>query len=111
MKAKDLALSMYHSGVPWPRVIEFLQAHEKQPHVWPAFCLAFQQELLECENERTHISAKAVWERMRREAVKLPSQTWALDNNLHSLYARAFVAKYPMYRNVFEFRNLVKEVA
>lgn len=109
MKAKELASAMYHDGVPWSRVMEFMRAHERQPYIWPQFCQAVQEELLEAN--ATHISAKAAWERMRRNAEKEMGMQWALDNNLHSLYARAFVAKYPMYRDVFEFRKLTREVA
>jgi len=110
MKAFELFTLLIRDGMPQERATEFMQVHVKQPWIWGAFCKAVSEELKE---NPEHISAKSAWERMRKNAKRDTGMEYALNNNLHSLYARAWTAKQraanPLFfRDVFEFRCLTK---
>lgn len=106
MKGEQLVQSMRSMGVGVKRIQEFVSAHAKQPDLWKAFEEAMMLELLEADKSgRRYISVKSAWERMRK-ILERGDKKYAANNNLHSLYARAFVAKYPVYRSVLEFREL-----
>ncbi len=108
MKGTDLIKELLRSGVSEARALEFVRVHLKHPWIWPAFQVAVEEERAENKNR---ISAKACWERMRKNAQRDTGMQYALNNNWHSLYARAWAAKYPLFKDIFEFRELTKEAA
>ena len=113
MKASELFTLLIRDGMPQERATEFMQTHVKQPWIWQGFQKAVEEELKE---NSEHISAKSAWERMRRNAKRDTGMDYALNNNWHSLYARAWSAKQRaeqplLFKDIFEFRNLTKKAA
>lgn len=85
--------------------------HEANPHVYQLFC-RFTYEVIDAQierGERARFGAKAVFERLRFEALKT-KQTWGgrryvLNNNHTAYYARMFHRDHPHLGPVFELRK------
>lgn len=114
MKISELFQTLISDGMQESRAREFITIHTKNPWIWMGFQKAVDAELRESNGK--HISAKAAWERMRKHCMRDTGIEYALNNNWHSLYARAWTAKQRfqnplLFQDVFEFRELTKKAA
>lgn len=77
--------------------------HGANPHVFAAF-RRFAQEALAAGQ---HVGAKAIWERMRWHlAIETRGDSFKLNNNFTSRYARLLERTDPRFAGFFETRRL-----
>lgn len=85
----------------------FEKFNKENPHVFDEF---EKQALKAIKKGRTKISAKLIINWIRwNEFLKTSDKNFRINDAYQSYYARYFVAKYPEYRDHFEFRKLRNE--
>ena len=85
----------------------FEKFNKENPHIFKAF---ENEALRALSMGRTKISAKLLINWIRwHEFVTSNDESFKINDAYQSYYARHFVAKYPQYHNVFDFRKLRNE--
>lgn len=99
------------AGVPKETIKAFNAYHAGHPEIW----IAFERKALEAIRAgETRIGAKWIFEVLRWEGrIEKRNDTWAVNNNWASYYARGFIEKHPEHADKFELRETtgVKEAA
>lgn len=83
----------------WDRFIAY---HRANPDVWHWF----EVYALRAATSGRKLGAKAIAERVRWETEMVHNEEFRMCNSYISYYARIFAAKYPEFRDYFEFRNI-----
>lgn len=108
-EAKGKAMSKADWNVPFEgATLERYRAwqayHKQNPHVWVAFRAVAMKQLAQGE---TRLSAKEIFERIRKEVARNQATSiFALCNTWSGYYARAFERMYPQFKGYFELRQL-----
>ena len=95
-----------HVGPPAGKTIEeaFLEFHKLNPHVYREL-VAMTRELVDKGNKR--VSIKMLFEVLRwKHLLRTSGDTFKLNNNYHSYYARLIMLNEPDLKGVFETRRL-----
>lgn len=97
MKGKDILQGLQRAGASFERAIAFMRFHNARPEIWREFEKRMGQKLdeLEVTSQTAQISAKLVWEEMRRDpAIGKPGQ-YKLPNEMTAFYSHTFCMKWP----------------
>jgi hypothetical protein len=92
-------------GADGQKAICFVNKVKRNRKAWELF---EELALLEIRQGEKRLSAKALYERMRKILAReslANGESYVLSNTWHSYMARFFAAKYPEYQTYFEFRN------
>lgn len=94
--------ALLKSGVPLKTANAFLLYHVEHPDIWEMF----ERYTLLAAKRRKRLGAKAIMERIRWELEIEGGKDFKISNSWIAYYARAFVTKYPLYRNYFDFKTI-----
>lgn len=84
------------------KIATFVNAHLASPDVWETF----ERITLQLIADGKKAGAIDVLGRARWETHIEGGKDWKVNNNYAPYYARIFAAKYPEYRDFFEFRKV-----
>ena len=102
VSSHDASVMLLAAGYEIAKVVKFIDAHAASPEVWQTF----ERITLGLIEAGKKAGAIDVLGRARWETHIEGGKDWKVNNNYAPYYARIFAAKYPEYRDFFEFRKV-----
>lgn len=108
MKGKDILQGLQRAGASAERAINFMRFHNSRPEIWREFEKRMGQKLdeLEVTSQTAQVSAKLVWEEMRRDPTIGGSGRYKLPNEMTAFYSHTFCLKWPNLKQYIKRKRL-----